>query len=252
MITIHDILDIGNTEIFQYAGCKWVKDNVPGYSDYPGHSHRVDLDYPETKDIYYSDLHTVTKTELKNRIEDNRISDLFLIPNYLQYGDYDNSCMVERSNQKIFLEEYQEESGIFTITGGYGSTGVAISCKWLLDPDNEEKAQSIIDLLNGLTDYPCIDDEDMSNMEYEAFLESLNDYGIKEFIDNAGSKFSLDISDYDLDKTKDLILEIDRNLNYPSYTIESGGVCYIDMDRLIEPLTIEQLKPVLTDYEVIS
>ena len=158
MITIQDILDIGNCEIYQYSGYKWVKDNVPGYSDYPGHEHTVDLDYPETKDMYWYNLQYISKTDLKIRIEDNRISDLFLIPNYLQFGDYDNSCMVERSNKKVFMEQYDNSPIVYEVTGGHGSESVALSIRAMMNPDNEETAQSIIDCLNGLSDYPCIDD----------------------------------------------------------------------------------------------
>lgn len=248
MITLLDIEKIDNITFNTYSSYKWVKDNILDYPDYPGHEHMVDLSYPETKHTYYQDY---TELTLQNSIDNTPIDSMFIMPGYMQYGDYDNSCMVERSNYKLFLEQYGDEPGIFTISGAYGSAGIAISLKWLLDPENEDKAQEIIDCLNALSNYPCIDDEDMSNMEYDAFLDALDDYGIKDFIDKAGSKFNLDISDYDFDKTKQLILEIDAHLNYPCYEIESGGNCYIDIDRLIEPLTLEQLKPVLTDYEVI-
>jgi hypothetical protein len=32
--------------------------------------------------------------------------------------------------------------------------------------------------------------------------------------------------------------------------IESGGSCYIDIDEMIKDVTLEELKPLLTDYEV--
>lgn len=250
MLTLLDIEKIDNITINTYSGHKWVHDdNYPNTQDYSHYTKWVDLSYPESKHIYFEDL---TEIALQNTIDNTPIDELFIMSKYLQYGDYDNSCMVERSNVKLFLEEYGNFPGVFEVTGGYGSVSIAISLKWLLNPDNEDTAREIVDILNGLSDYPCIDDEDMSNMEYEAFYEALDDYGIKEFIDKAGNKFNLDISDYDVDKTKEIILEIDRNLNYPCYMIESGGICYIDIDRLIEPLTIEQLKTVLADYEVVE
>lgn len=246
MITIENIADIDNCEIQEFNGHTWEKDNVPGYTY---HEHWVDLDYPISKNISYSDLSVnIPKLDIiKDKLKDR---DLFLIPGYLQYGDYDNSCMVERSNYKLFLEEYGKESGVFTITGGYGSTGIAISIRYLLNPDNEDTAQAIIDLLNGLNEYPCIDDEDMSNMEYEAFLESLNDYGISDSMEELSIKYGITVHDYNEEKFKDILLESDRHLNYPSYMIESGGSCYIDIARLIEPITFDMLKTVLTDYEV--
>lgn len=249
MITIQDILDIDNTNLNTYHTSIMV--NKPGDRSV-GHFDKFywkDIDYPESKIISYGDL---TELTLRSSIDNTPIDEMFLMCRYFGYSDYDNSCMVERSNFKIFMEEYRSLDWIFEVRGGYGTTDIAIALKGLLDPDNEETAQSIIDTLNGLNGYPCIDDEDVSNMEYDAFLESLEDYGIRDFITEAGGKLNLEINDYDKDKAKELILEIDRNLNYPSYMIESGGTCYIDTDRLIEPVTLEQLKPALTDYEVIT
>lgn len=243
-ITLLDILDIENTSISVYFGHKWVKDNVPGYHD---HEHRVDLTYPETKDISFSDLSKISR---KNTLDNTQIDEMFLMSNYLQFGDYDNSCMVERSNQKIFLEEYGELPGVFTVTGGYGSEGVAISLKWLMDPANEEKALEIIELLNDLDDYPCLNDEDVSNMEYEAFYEALEDYGIEDTKTELAEKYGITVHEYDREKMKGLILDVDRAGN-PVFMIESGGSCYIDIkDSIVPKISKDQFISVLTDYEV--
>lgn len=248
MITISDIQDLQHCEIFRYSGYKWVKDNVPGYSDYPGHSHMVDLPFPETKHFHYSDLKLINN--LKTLFDSGEISDLFIVPDLLQFGDYDNSCMVERSNKKVFLEEYENSPIVYEVTGGYGSEGIALSIRELLNPDNEETAQSIIDCLNGLSDYPCLDDETMSNMENDAFEESLNDWGISDAISALSRKLNIIVNDYDQEKMFDILLSADRDLGYPSYVIESGGSCYIDIDRLISKLTLDDIKPALTDYEI--
>jgi hypothetical protein len=238
MITISDILKIDNCEIFSYL-------------QYGGFN-KDDLVFPETKHIYWSNLRCLSSGDLKTRIEDNRISDLFLIPRYMQFGDYDNSCMVERSNKKVFLEEYGDSSIVYEATGGHGSESIALSIKELLNPDNEEKAQSIIDRLNALNDYPCIDDEDISNMEYEAFIEALNDYGIEDTCYELAKKYGITVYDFNEDKMKELILEIDRHGN-PVYIIESGGLCYIDIkDSILPKITKEQFLSVLTDYEVVE
>jgi len=248
MITLLDILKIDHTTLNTYHGYKWVKDNVPGYSDYPGHEHMVDLTYPETKDISYGDLIEITR---KDTLDNTPIDELFLMSDYMTYSDYDNSCMVERSNHKIFMEQYGEDPGVFGVYGGYGTTSMAIALKWLLDPANEEKAQEIIDLLTGLNNYPCLDDEDMSNMEYEAFNEALEDYGISDTCGALSKKYGIDVHDYNREKLKELILDADRNGN-PVFMIESGGSCYIDIDDMITPkITREQFLTVLTDYEAI-
>ena len=248
MITISDIQNLQNCEIYRYSGYKWVKDNVPGYSECPGHEHMVDLSFPETKHFHYSDLQRVDN--LKSLFESGEILDLFLIPGYLQFGVFDSSCMVERSNKKIFIEDYENSTVVYEVTGGYGSESVALSIREMLNPDNAETTQSIIDCLNGLSDYPCLDDEDMSNMEYEAFYEALKDYGIDDTQRALSKKYGITVYDYNRDKLEELILEIDRNGN-PVFMIESGGSCYIDIDDSIVPkITRDQFISVLTDYEV--
>jgi hypothetical protein len=244
MITIEDILKIGNITINTYSGTKWVRDNVPGYQH---HEHREDISYPESKEISYGDLTEIT---LKDNLDNTPIDELFLMSKYFGYSDYDNSCMVERSNYKLFMEEYEKEPGVFAVYGGYGTTDIAISLKWLLDPVNEDKANEIIDLLKGLNDYPCINDEDMSNMEYDAFLEALDNFAIRECNDLLSNQFLVDVYDFNEDKLKEVLLESNRNLNYDAYEIESGGGCYIDTKRLIEKVSLKDYFDCLIDFEL--
>jgi hypothetical protein len=243
MVTIEDILKIDNCTLNFFDHYK--KDHPTGKTLYWGELNPV---YSPRKDG------KITLDIVKDRMTDPELkdNDLYLVSSYLQYGDYDNSCMIERSNYKIFMESYKEETGVFDISGGYGSTGIAISVKWLLDPVNEEKADEIMELLNGLNDYPCLNDEDMSKMEYDAFYEALKDYGISDTCTALAKKYGIDVTDYDSAKLEELILDIDRNGNQ-IFIIESGGSCYIDIDDMIVPkITREQFISALTDYEVIQ
>ena len=240
MITLLDILEIDNTNLNTYHDSIMVKKG-----EY-GHSWR-EINYPETKDISYGDLTEIT---LKENLDNTPIDELFLMSRYFGYSDYDNSCMVERSNYKLFMEEYEKEPGVFAVYGGYGTTDIAISLNWLLDPVNEDKANEIIDLLNGLNDYPCIDDEDMSNMEYDAFIEALDRFEISDCSKLLASQFLLEVYDYDEDKLKEVLLESNSNLNYDAYVIESGGGCYIDTKHLISKVSFVDYVSCLTDFEL--
>jgi hypothetical protein len=112
---------------------------------------------------------------------------------------------------------------------------------------NEEKAQEIIGLLNGLNDYPCIDDEDMSNMEYDAFLESLDSFDIRECNDLLASMYLVEVDDYNEKKLKDVLIESDSHDN-PSWFIESGGICYIDIKKLCSHVTLSDYYSCLIDF----
>jgi len=249
MITIEDIYNIDNTDLYTFHDTKIILNEIK----MPRIEYR-EIDYPESDSISWSDLNPVNYASKKTRLLDLQETlkevDIFLIPKFMQYGDYDNSCMVERSNFKIFLEDYKEEKGIFRIYGGYGSSGIAISIRYLLNPDNEEKADEILELLRDLNNYPCINDEDMSIMEYDAFIESLDSWAIKECNDLLSHQYLIDVYDFNEDKLKAVLLESDRNLNYPSYEIESGGGCYIDTKRLIEKVTLIGYITCLIDFEL--
>jgi len=247
MITIEDIYGINNTDLFTFHDSIRVQ---KGDYDY----YYREIDYPESDSISWSDLSPVNYTSKKTRLLDLKETlkevDIFLISKYTQFGDYDDSCMVERSNYKLFMEDYKEEKGIFGIYGGYGSSGIAISIRYLLDPLNEDKADEIIEILNGLNSYPVIDDEDVSNMEYDAFIESLDSYAIRDCSSLLANQFLIEVYDFNEDKLKEILLESNRNLDYDAYKIEAGGGCYIDTKRLIEKVTLNQYTDCLIDFEL--
>jgi hypothetical protein len=235
MITLSDILKIDNLDIYYFDH---YKDDKPN-----GHRLWWGELYPLEKATTDTINDRLTNPEWKN-------NDLYLISKYMQYGDYDDSCMVERSNYKLFLENFGDLNGVYTISGGYGSSGIALSIAWLSNPDNEDKSIEIIDLLNNLNDYPCIDDEDMSNMEYESFLEALDNFAIRECNDLLSKQFLLDVYDYNEDKLKDVLLDSNSKLSYDAYEIESGGSCYIDTKRLIEKVSLREYTDCLIDFEL--
>jgi hypothetical protein len=126
-------------------------------------------------------------------------------------------------------------------------------CGWVEEIliHESEKDSLIIgnDILKQLDDYPVIDEEDWSNRENDLFYESFNDWGYKDALSALADKFNLEIYDYKEEEFKALLLEKDSRGN-PSWMIESGGGCYIDIDQMIEGISLEELKPLLTDYEV--
>ena len=85
---------------------------------------------------------------------------------YLSYGDYDNSCHIERSNVRVFLDEYKEfiNTDFRKLSGMYGSTSIYI--------DITTTNTDIIECIQGLFSYSCIDEGDCSNMESEILEET--------------------------------------------------------------------------------
>jgi hypothetical protein len=90
---------------------------------------------------------------------------VYYIPSLLTFSDYSGGT-VERANCEEFLRRYGERPGIVQLYGGYGTTAVAIRRARLRDSDIAEDLAS-------LADYSSLDDEAVSNLEFDLQNEAL-------------------------------------------------------------------------------
>ncbi len=98
-------------------------------------------------------------------------------------SDYSGGALV-RANRKVLAEllesaeQNAEVSFSFTVSGGHATEGIALC----LDVEAPESDLSpIVELATGLQDYPCADDETLSEVEQEEFAESWESDGRKDF-----------------------------------------------------------------------
>lgn len=181
----------------------------------------------ETKYLSYSSLHNARSYEID---DPEKWDELFLIPDYLSYGDYDRSTAVERSNHEVFLEKYRDLDGIYEINGGYNSHGIAIRLDTL---NNDEMFR----LLSALQEYPIIDEGHWSNLEHEMIDEAWKDHGYNEVIRGIEERFDIEIS---RDLCALLVNDILDSINeYPF--IEAGGIVYLPVDKIIEEIELEDV-----------
>ena len=131
---------------------------------------------------------------------------------FTSYGHYDNSCMVERANYAWFLSHYGKRSGVYHFSGMYGFHAVAL----LVDELSSKTIDDITAYLEQISDYPSIDDELLSKMEFQAIRQSFNDNWTGELKRNHKSK------------AWDMVVADMGNLAY----VEAGGNVYIDWDWL--------------------
>ena len=169
-----------------------------------------------------------------DRIMVNDLEGLILVHDYSSYGDYGGHGSVGMSNHRILVDEYQH----IDLYGGYGSHMAGITIEALIKDDDYK--DQIFEIYNGLNDYPCIDDEDLSNLEYDLSHEVFEDVYKSDLIDAIGEKFSLDMDDYEVlpDQSLWVLLETlsDRSNTYWENEYTS---MYIDIDQCIESMTIE-------------
>ncbi len=135
---------------------------------------------------------------------------------YIQYGDYDSSCAIERANVR-YLEE--KELIEYKDHGGYGSVKA-----WILD--TEENRES----LGVLQNYPCFDDELVSQVETEIEDEYLSNEDIRCFGFNIWTNEVLqDLDLYSIDRA---CYEQAKEKTNEYFRVESGGSGYIEFKRL--------------------
>ena len=99
--------------------------------------------------------------------EDLRKS-LFIQPELLAGSDYSGGAL-QMSNSKSFLEKFGDVEGVYELWGGMGTYGVAIRL------DVYEDITEIKETLDGLDEYPVIDEEALSVLENEWDCEAMND-----------------------------------------------------------------------------
>ncbi len=167
--------------------------------------------------------------------EIEREENIFYISPLLSFGDYDHSCHVERSNVRVFLQEFGNDPSIIHHRGAYGSEwiGININCS------NE----GIIEALECLADYPCLNEEDCSLMEIEMQEEAWKSFGERDFEDQLEKQYFPDecvIIENSFEIYRKLLEEQNKNIE-----IEMGGNVYFPEVELPEVCPSELIVKVL-------
>jgi len=128
-------------------------------------------------------------------------SRLFIIPDLLQFGDYNNSTTVERSNVRVFWDRYSDVDGVYRVTGAYGFQAIALR-------GNVEHEDIAWDL-QSLEDYPVLDESDWSQLELDLQQEYVGESGLDEFRREVRKSMEQMAVDY----CQDYGLDVDKNVS---------------------------------------
>jgi hypothetical protein len=176
---IERIRNLPNVEPLDYSDyCPTGKDSS-GFSTGWGHVTRADgsgsygdfhsADWPESAASYVSAL------------SDDQFDsgDLYFYVPYASGSDYSGST-VEAANYKWFVEEHGNEDWTHEVYGGYGTYAFAIGLTGLLACD-EDTFDEICEAIEGLEDYPLIDDQLLHEVESDNTEEAWNSWVSSEF-----------------------------------------------------------------------
>jgi hypothetical protein len=177
----------------------------------------------------------------------------FYVPRLLSGGDYSNSCAVEASNCRLFLEENEEKYGVHRMYGDYGSYAVAIRLECI--------TYQMLDTFRALEDYPCIDDEDSSMLEMEwqdSNWESwvFSDYkrelvkafnaahGFDKLSDEADT-FDNGLDDVSSEDLRQLFEETMERINV-YWECEAHESMHVDYERIAENTDMDEVQRLIT------
>ena len=219
---ISELKDINNLSFYQY-------------NKYSVESRDYIYTIPDDcKAIWMEDLERVDHQVAYNRIMADDLEGLIIVHDYTVFGDYGGHGSVGMSNHRILVSEYDH----IDLYGGYGSHMAACRIDRLIH--DEEYKDQIFGIYENFDKYPLIDDEDMSNLEYDLSKEVFEDIYKSDLIDAIGSKFEIDMDDYEVTSDNTLwgLLETlsERSNTYWSNEYTS---MYIDIDQCVESMTIE-------------
>jgi len=222
--------------------------SILNYDDYSKSIPSYYRYYPESESFSYGCLsHSNEKLSEENK------NDLLITSPFMTGSDYSGTT-VELSNYEVFKEEFKELLGtaIFDVYGGYSTFSIAISVRWLLNPENEEKAQEIIEVLNALSDYPLIDEEHLSEMESKKEYEWITDkWGFGDCEDEFKKQYGIELIDVTEDQKWGLYRELSERANqYPLF--EDNGVPYIYWKKIVESYKIGDLTRLNIAHELID
>jgi hypothetical protein len=114
----------------------------------------------------------------------------YFLPDLLSGSDY-SGCSVHRSNYRVFLKEFGEIEGVHDVYGGHGTFAVAIR----LDVENPD----LWETLDALSDYPAIDEEDISFLEFEEQQEAWGSWVESDYRRELENRFDCDTDSIDGD-----------------------------------------------------
>lgn len=169
----------------------------------------------------------------------------FITHSALSYGDYDNSCSVERANVRYLMQENEgttekipmrlltkwnihevelaEKTTLILALGDFTSVTA-----WLIDtPENRE-------LINSLDDYALLDEDLMAEVEIEMLNDDWESWLkhdlLHQAIEYADERERVEIHFTDDDLFNAFHEACSEENTF--YEVQAGGVGYVDIDRI--------------------
>ncbi len=153
-----------------------------GAAIYRVDSYRIDT-LADVEKLHWSDI-SMRNPVMPDSATIEVLDECVAVHAMLTYGDYDNSCDVERSNVRFLLgmddgvsveSEYELGSAVLEMHGGFGSHGVAFRYV-------EGFSEEALEVLEALEEYPILNEDHNSETRMNMIADAWDSYGSGDFL----------------------------------------------------------------------
>lgn len=199
-----------------------------------------ETDWPESAEAYLGSL--CEDTEETGEC-------YFYVP-HASGSDYSGST-VEKANAKCIEDSYEEQDWVHSVYGGHSTYAVAIGVTGLLGCD-KDTFDELCETLEGLADYPCIDDEAVSELEMEGADEAWDSWCKDDFTRALEEEYKgkAEFKWPDDSALREFFEEKRENVNTYWYCEGYGHDMYVDIDEVVKGITFDDVVKWAVRYEV--
>ena len=207
-----------------------------------GYTRRID---PDSKSVSYGDLMhpadcpaSAVKYLEGLSTDATEEGELYFFLPYASGSDYSGST-VEEANHKEFLESYGEEEFVWEAHGGYNTYAVVLGLTGLLECA-DDTFDAILDIIEGLEDYPLINDEALSNLEFTLADEAWDCWVAGDFRRALEKKF--DGVEFEWPSDSDLRTFFEKKAEEANeywFNEGYGPDMYIRVDKIVEGIDLD-------------
>ena len=182
--------------------------------------------------------------------DDSESGELYFYVPCASGSDYSGSTC-ERSNYLCFIESYGAEDWVFSAYGGYDTYAACVGLTGLLTCA-DDTADAILDALEGLEDYPVLDEEALSQLESDLSDESWNNCYARDFERAIEKKFEgcADFDFSDGSALREVFEDLREKCNVYWYNEGSGHDMTVDLDAVVEDIDLDDLAKFTVWYTV--
>ncbi len=166
----------------------------------------------------------------------------FFVP-FTSGSDY-SGCTVTWANNLFFEKDYRDNDWIHFAYGGYNTYAVVINATKLCDSE-------ILEILEGLEDYPVIDEEMLTDVELDLIEDEWKCWVKDDFVKALEEKFSSADFDFDFpDYLRDLFEEKREKANVYWECEGYGPSMYIRIGEVVKEIEFEDVEKWAKMYTV--